>query len=231
MLRAAVRVLVSCTLLAAPATVTAAPILVNGGFETGPVFSNQDLDILPGSSDIPGWTIIGGGVDLLGSPWDVSEGVHAIDLDRRSPGGIEQTFGTAVGQTYLVSFDLSGNPGNGQPGTGLPPIKQLRVSVGDVIEDYAFDSTGLSIAALAWQPIVFSFLASDVTATLSFVSLSPDGNAYGALIDNVSVTAVEPTPVPEPSSLILVALGLLPIARSRWAEGRKRGTITSLSRA
>jgi hypothetical protein len=167
MVRAFLGLLLSCALLGMATSAPADPILVNGSFEIGPVFSIQDLDILPGSTEIPGWMVVGGGVDLLGAPWDVSDGVHAIDLDRRSPGGIEQTFATTIGQTYQVSFDLSGNPGNGQPGTGLPTIKQLRVSVGAVGADYTFDSSGLSIAALVWQPIAFfgaMYLASRLAA-------------------------------------------------------------------
>jgi choice-of-anchor C domain-containing protein len=154
-----------------PQRARADSILINGSFELGPPpFSNQDIDIPSASTAITGWLVTGNGIDLLGYPWDVSDGIRAIDLDGRSPGGIEQTFATDVGQTYVVSFDLSGNPGNGQPGTGLPIIKQLLVSVDDFAQQYAFDSSGLTIEALTWQTIMFSFIASDTTATLSFTA-------------------------------------------------------------
>jgi hypothetical protein len=43
------------------------------------------------------------------------------------------------------------------------------------------------VQALTWQPITFSFTATGTTATLSFTSLTPFANSYGALIDNVRV--------------------------------------------
>lgn len=201
-------------------SVHAASILLNGNFEAGPApFSNQDIDIPTGSTAITGWLVTGGGIDLLEDPWDVSDGVRAIDLDGRSPGGIQQTFATIAGQTYVVSFDLSGNPGNGLPGTGLPTIKQVRVSVGGFSEDYTFDSSGQSIASLVWTPVSFSFVALDASDTLSFVSLSLDSSAsYGALVDNVGVA-----PVPEPSALSLLAIGGLVSLCLRYRRSRNDG--------
>ena len=56
---------------------------------------------------------------------------------------------------------------------------------------------------------MFSFLASDTTTTLSFTSLTPTANSYGALIDNVSVTGSSvPDPVPEPGTVFLLGTGL-----------------------
>lgn len=188
-------------LFAAPVAIAAPmldPILINGSFEIGPPpFGNHDVDIPGGSTAITGWTATGGGVDLLEDPWDVSDGLRAVDLDLRSPGGIEQRFTTSVGQRYQVLFDLSGNPEGG------PQVKQMRVTAGSFSEDFAFDSVGQTIDSLIWQRTAFSFTASDDFTTLSFASLSPAGSAYGALIDNVSVD-----PVPEPSTLALLSLGL-----------------------
>src|SRR5687768_5578552 len=124
----------------APATVDAAPILINGSFEQGPPpFTSHDIGIPAGSTDVTGWMILGGGVDLLEDPWDVSDGERAIDLDFRSPGGVEQTFGTAPGQKYVLSFDLSGNPEGGAL------LKELQVAAGNALQDYSFDSTGQTL--------------------------------------------------------------------------------------
>ena len=195
----------------ASAPAEAGPILLNGSFEIGPPeFGAHDIDIVAGSTEITGWTVTGGGVDLLENPWDVLDGIRGIDLDLRSPGGIEQTFATAIGSSYLVSFWVSGNPEGGDP------LKRLRAAAGGVSLDYTFDSTGQAIDALIWQTVAFSFTASQSFSTLSFLSLSHAGSAYGALIDNVQVTAV-----PEPSALLLMAVGVGGVARlGRHRMGR-----------
>ena len=126
------------------------------------------------------------------------------ELDRRSPGGIAQTVATDVGLSYLVSFLVSGNP------EGSDALKRLRVGAGGVSLDYTFDSTGQAIDALVWQTVVCSFTASQSLSTLSFLSLSNGGSAYGALIDDVRVTAV-----PEPSTLLLTAAGVAVAVRLR----------------
>jgi len=189
-----------------PVSVSASPLLVNGSFELGPPpFDNHDIDIPSGSTDITGWLVTGGGIDLLEDPWDVTDGLRGVDLDGRSPGGIAQTFATNAGELYAVSFDLSGNP------EGPAILKMVRVTVGGFSQDYTFDSSGQTIDALLWQTIVFLFVASEANSTLSFASLSVPGNAYGALIDNVNVVAA----VPEPSTLALLgsAIGLVSLRR------------------
>jgi choice-of-anchor C domain-containing protein len=195
---------------ASPAS--AVPILVNGGFEQGPPpFSIHDIDIPTGSTAITGWTVTGAGIDLLEDPWDVSDGIRAIDLDGRSPGGIEQSFATIIGGLYTVSFDLSGNPEGGSL------LKQMRLSIGGFSQAFTFDSTGQTIDSLVWAPMTFSFVAADSAATLAFASLSHDGSAYGALIDNVQVSSV-----PEPSTMVLLAVGLVGVVGMRHRRRRRQ---------
>jgi choice-of-anchor C domain-containing protein len=206
--------LAACVLVALVVSGTpvyAEPILINGSFELGPPpFGNHDIDIPGGSTAITGWLVTGGGIDLNEDPWDVSDGIRAVDLDGRDAlnGGIQQTFATVIGQMYAVSFDLSGNPGD-HPSNGLPRVKEVRVSVDGFSQDYSHDSGGQSITSLIWQSLGFSFIASSTSATLSFMSLTPFPNSYGALIDNVRVEAV-----PEPTTIRLVALGILTLLPS-----------------
>jgi choice-of-anchor C domain-containing protein len=211
------RVLFCLTLSAVlPTTTDAAAILINGSFEDGPPMGGrEDVDVVAGSSAIPGWEVFAvsasaGAVDYLGAPWDVSDGVHAIDLDGRDAlfSGVRQEFATTFGRRYEVAFDLSSNPVSG------PLVKQLRVTAAGFSQDYTHDSSGQLKERLVWDAIVFSFIATGPTATLSFMSLTGVPNSYGALIDNVRVT------VPEPSTLPLLGAGLV-AARSRLR--RRRG--------
>jgi len=199
-------------LICFPTYAYADAILVNGSFELGPPIPTADINILGGSTAITGWTVTGSRIDYLASPWDVSDGARAIDLDGNDAiGGIEQTFSTWLGVTYLVFFDLSGNPQGG------PTVKSLRVTVDGFTQDYAFDTTGQTRENLIWQPISFSFVASGPSATLSFASLSPSNNSYGTLIDNVRVNTV-----PEPATAWLVGFGFAVAALLRGRKSLSR---------
>jgi choice-of-anchor C domain-containing protein len=196
-----------------PGPVHAAPILnllTNGSFEDGPAMGGQqDVDVLAGSTAISGWTVIGQSIDYLGSPWDVSDGAHAIDLDGRNAvsSGIQQAFPTTIGQIYAVTFDLSGNP------QGSDPLKNLLVSVGAISHTYTFDTSGQGTTSLEWEPVRFLFTASDSFSTLTFSSLTTTPSSYGPLIDNIAVA-----PVPEPSTLVLFGSGL---AAGTWWRRRR----------
>ena len=209
-------VLLCFAYFAPPALAT--PIIINGSFELGPSGCCSDVDVPPGSSELVGWTVFGislvgrGSIDYLNPPWRVSDGSHAIDLDGRDAfhGGVSQEFETEVGRAYLVQFDLSGNPGDGSPGSGGPRLKEVQVAVGDFMQNYGFEvEIGQTISTIAWESIAFTFRATDTRSTISFMSLTAEPNSYGALIDNVRVTKKNQS-VPDPgASLLLLGMGLV----------------------
>lgn len=172
----------------------AAPFM-NGSFESDP---NNPLN---------GWTAID--IDWVHDPstWAASDGVYSIDLNAFGPGSIEQTFDTVIGQTYDISFDLSGNPGDPRN------LKTLDVLIDNVIQiQPSYDTalkgnTGLD---MKYETINFSFVAANTSTSLKFESTTFYGtgfpnDAQGPVIDNVQVSSA----VPEPSTYALMALGLL----------------------
>jgi hypothetical protein len=143
-----------------------------------------------------------------------SEGNQFLTLNltggTSNTGGVQQVFDTVAGQTYKITFDYSAIS------NGDNSIQRLSYEVdnGAVAATTAVapsilasgqasrDTTGA--ANLTTQPltmVTFNFVAASDTSTIRFVSLTspPSHNAFGPVIDNVTVA------VPEPGSC--VALG------------------------
>ncbi|CCI31578.1 choice-of-anchor C family PEP-CTERM protein [Microcystis sp. T1-4] len=185
--------------------VQAANLIQNGSFENGGdpgVFQT----INAGSTVITGWTVSQGSIDYIGTLWQASNGSRSLDLAAgASPGGIKQTFNTTVGGTYRVTFDLAGNP------NASPIIKDMRVSAGGSSADFSFDTTGKSNSNMGWLSKSWDFTANSTTTTLEFIDLT--NSIAGSALDNVSVIALSPPSIPEPSSVLgLLSLGVLGIS-------------------
>ena len=88
---------------------------------------------------------------------------------------------TEVGKTYIVFFDLAGNP---EAENG---IKTMRLSVNGnpVSQDYSFDTSGRTVTNMGWETRSFIFTAGNVNTIIVFDSLSP--GSYGPAIDNVRI--------------------------------------------
>jgi choice-of-anchor C domain-containing protein len=163
--------------------------LTNGSFEDSGTYvdSGSGFEQLNAvDTSIDGWTVDAGSVDWIGTYWVAQDGVMSIDMSGLDAGAISQTFATTIGNTYTVSFYLSGNP------AGLPTVKTLDVSAtGGTVSHYTFDTTASTLANMAWAAESYSFLATTTSTTLSFVSTTP--GPFGPAIDNVSVTEIVPT--------------------------------------
>ncbi|PZN96321.1 MAG: PEP-CTERM sorting domain-containing protein [Alphaproteobacteria bacterium] len=201
---------------AAPAS---AVTLINGSFElsgnpnAGP---RGYTEVSPGSLEILGWTVGGAGVDLVGSNyWDASDGIQSVDLSRRGAGSISQSFATVVGVTYLVTFDLSGNPFGGVD----DKITVISFSGNDPVEQVYSVSAANSPTNMLWETYGFSFTASALTSTLTFTSA--EGNRFGPALDNVAITGDDGAgaTIPEPSTwaMLVIGFGLVGVARRRRA--------------
>jgi choice-of-anchor C domain-containing protein len=190
-----------------------ADLIVNGGFlPIQYIFTT----IYAGSTAIPGWTVTQGSVDWNGTYWQAPvPGQGSIDLDGyHQVGGISQVLTTTIGQTYLVTFDLSGNPDGAlsSPGT-YPGTKTLQVSAsgGPYLETFYYTLGGANTRAnMLYQPESFVFAATGTSTTLSFTSQDPPGSTFGPVIGNVgpSTGNVSAPAIPLPPALLFFAPGL-----------------------
>jgi len=152
-----------------------------------------------------------GTVDWITTNWVSSQGTSSLDLvGSFAVGGVAQTFDTVPGTTYVVAFDLAGNPG------GPPAVKPLAVTVNGVTSNFTFDTTGRSGAAMGWPRHSLTFTASGTSSTIAFVSdVTGTGTNAGAALDNVTITAqgaaAAATEIPLPwahvGAALLVLLG------------------------
>jgi choice-of-anchor C domain-containing protein len=186
-----------------------ANLLVNGSFESGTNPGSSFITLTNGdSTDITGWTVIGDSVDYIGGYWQAADGVRSLDLNGLNSGGVQQTFATVAGQEYKVTFALAGNP------DGSPADKTLITTTVGGVNSFNFNvvTAGSTHANMEWTTESFDFTAIASSTLLSFVSTTGD-SPYGPALDAVDVECV-----PEPSSMALMAggiLGLFFVVRSR----------------
>ncbi|WP_327169612.1 choice-of-anchor C family protein [Streptomyces subrutilus] len=170
----------SGTALAAPAAAAALSRFDDGSFEypAAPVNAYSTVSV---GQPIGPWKVTSGAVDLIGAGfWQAAEGDQSVDLNAAQPGAVAQTFATTAGQQYTVTYSLSANPEGG------PAVKTGRVLLdGQNIQDFSFDSTGKTRAAMGYVTRQVTFVAGASSTTLGFASTV--AGAYGPVIDDVRV--------------------------------------------
>ncbi|WP_354643699.1 choice-of-anchor C family protein [Kitasatospora camelliae] len=183
-------------LLVAAITALAAPAQAAGGhralshfddgsFETPKAPANAFTSLTAGQTLGP-WTVDAGSVDLIGAGfWQAAEGDQSLDLNGSTSGTVTQSFTTVAGTTYSVTYALAGNPEGG------PALRTGRALIdGQDFQDFSFDITGRTKAAMGYVGHQFSFVAQGPSTTLSFTSTV--AGAYGPVIDNVQVKECKP---------------------------------------
>ncbi|MFD3357693.1 choice-of-anchor C family protein [Streptomyces fradiae] len=164
--------------LAAPAS--AVSRFDDGSFEYPAAPANAFTTVGAGQSVGP-WKVTAGAVDLIGAGfWQAAEGEQSVDLNATQAGAVAQTFTTTAGRQYTVTYSLAANPGGG------PAVKTGRALVdGQNFQDFSFDSSGRTRAAMGYVTRQFTFVANGPTTTLGFASTV--GGAYGPVVDDVRV--------------------------------------------
>ncbi|MEM8708318.1 MAG: DUF642 domain-containing protein, partial [Actinomycetota bacterium] len=130
---------------------------------------------------VDGWQ--GDGVALTGTDlWDASQGDTSIDMNGDGPGWFGRSVDTVEGETYEITFDLSGNP-HGQRGE-----KSLNLTAGDEVASFSFDTTDISRNDMQWETVTMTFTAESASTWISFDSTTP--GSVGAVIDNITISPV-----------------------------------------
>ncbi len=165
------------------------------------------------NSTITGWTVggPGDGVDWLAEPIiNADTGIHSVDLQHQTPSSISTVIPTIIGNLYELSFAAATFGDEGDMGV---------VSAGTLINQEFTAQRSVEVDSQVFAPFTFEFTAIGLTTTIQFASTSqPSTNHYGPAIDSVSVVALEeppPEPIPEPSTMILLSVGVASILGSR----------------
>lgn len=167
------------------------------------------MGVAPGDgTTITNWTVggPGDGVDWLISPrFRADTGVHSIDLQHLTNSSIATTIPTVAGLDYVLSFAVAAPIGAGNTG---------RFTAGSLV-DVAFTVPfGGDFATQTLTTLTYQFTAFASSTTIRFTGTGAESTTfrYGPVIDTVSVSVV-----PEPSTFVSAALGLVGLAGyARW---------------
>lgn len=188
-----------------PSEAVKAAVITNGSFES-PVLPNGTDATFTGSQ-IPGWTIFGGDVQIAdtnyqeGATFKAQSGKQSLDVSGKTnnPGqGISQTVTTGINQVYHLSFYV-GNMDYWNPTIGA--VIDLSINGGPPV---SFVNSAHTPGFYNWQQFTVDFTAISSSTTLTFTYGTAPPN-YVAGLDNVTLDAAS---VPEPTSLTLLSMGI-----------------------
>ena len=209
---------------------------VSGASSCGPYLNCLGFhNGVAGNDNIAGWQLIGkGGVDSDGNPipgapatimvlnasytepdgasgltlnFHPQDGLQSVDLtgegNQGTTNGIKQSVTTTPGSVYDISFWL-GHQYSAAPGYTLGPSSLALYIDGALVGTY--DNSLNTFEDVTWSSFSYKFTAASPSTVVAFLNNTSAGNNYVGL-DNVSLTSV-----PEPSSLIFLAVGMTLLA-------------------
>lgn len=185
--------------------------IVDGSFEAPVISAGNSLFFAPGTNIGP-WTVVGPSDSLMWlmassyvepqnqiSAFTAEQGQQSLDLT--GPGndgpdlGIQQTFATATGQNYTLTFYVGKAESAGDsPAYTDPAVADVSID-GGLRTSFTNAASGAS-GTVVWQQFTDTFTAAAPTTTLSFFNgtNSPHSNYVG--LDNVNVSPTSSTPEP-----------------------------------
>jgi choice-of-anchor C domain-containing protein len=206
-------VLLAIACVAGVSAGTGSNIVVNGGFEAPAI---EDIIVTLSGGQLIGWNINNGDIQVIKNVyWESHSGSQSIDLSGTVPGKISQTLTTVPGDSYELTFWMSGNP----DGTAREQaFKEMQVSWDGAVlsPTYSHDSTETTRQNMGWTRVTIPGLKATSTATvLSFEEIYPNG-PYGIVLDDISVVDTsDPVPAPEfptvavPAGFIIGLIGII----------------------
>ena len=205
-------VLACLVALAAACAPAQANLLTNASFETAvPALSTASTQYCYGCAN-DGWSGSAVVIKSNSTAWGVPSGLGNYSYGNQLIGlqnstFVEQSLSLAAG-TYLLTWADAG-----------------RQSYQSTMYNVLFNGNLLNATSFGTQPgqtwstHSLSFTASG-TGALRFqgLAVNNDGTAF---IDNLSLTLTSPSPVPEPGSIALIALGLAGLAASQRRTAKR----------
>ncbi len=226
---AVVVVLASAMAFVVAAPAAAAPLLINGDFETPDQLGNRS-QISYG--ELPGWTYQAGpvlngyDVEITSSfiwGFAAASGKQYLDFGGNSSFGasISQSFATTPGDVYLVTYATGEQQGDGS-------AQIMRAIVTSGAQMLVANNTNFTNGFSAGKPITFT--ATGTTAKLTFFDATPD--AASSIASNIILDAVlvsEQSVVPEPATWALLMTGFGMVGSAVRAR-RGKGTVVVAKR-
>ena len=188
----------------AHATLSNAPMIVNGSFEQSVTLNSGSWTTLYTNGATSGWISGTAGYEVRnGVAGTAKDGKNFVELDTNQNSSISQTIKTTLGQTYNLSFWYAPRAGVAADSNGI---------------DVLWNGTSILTSPLTgtssnWVQQTLAVTGTGGLDKLSFLAVG-NSDSYGGSIDMVSLTAA--VPEPETYAMLLAGLGLMgTVARRR----------------